>query len=91
LLICGEAKSHCVKSSATDIVEKMKTTNHVPNHVYILEDAMSSVNLGNDPAVKSLNELFQGFSVEFIENMSKEGANITTCSNVYNELQKQKV
>ncbi len=91
LLICGEAKSHCVKSSATDIVEQMKTTNHKPNHVYILEDAMSSVNLGNDPAVESLNKLFQGFSEEFIKNMSREGANITTCSNVYNELTNPKV
>lgn len=80
LLICGEAKSHCVKSSATDIVEKMETTGHNPDHVYILNDAMSSVQLPKDP---TRNALFAGFSDEFIQNMSEKKANITTTEDVF--------
>ena len=82
LLICGEAKSHCVKSSATDIVEKMETTGYNPNHVYILEDAMSSVKLLD----VETNELYETFSKDFIENMRVKLANITTTKTVLQDI-----
>ena len=92
LLICGEAKSHCVKSSATDIVEKMETTGHKRNHVYILDDAMSSVQLPNNPVDNTeTNALFEGFSEEFITNMGNKQANITTTKKVFRDILSKKL
>jgi nicotinamidase-related amidase len=53
IVICGEALSHCVKWSALDLTEKMKTESKT-RKVYLLEDAASTVNLESKGAPRDI-------------------------------------
>lgn len=69
VIICGEAKSHCVNYTVRDLVthwpkERLKD-------LWILEDGMSSV-----PG-------FEADGDKFIEDMREMGLTITTCAEVF--------
>jgi len=69
ILICGEAKSHCVNYTVRDLV------NHWPKErlkdLWILEDGMSPV--GG----------FEADGDKFVEDMRKMGLTVTTCAEAF--------
>lgn len=78
VLVCGEAKSHCVRTSVTDFVKHL-TGGH--ENITLLEDAMSNVEGDSD----FLRGLFKGMGDGFVEDMVAKGLKKSTTITVFNE------
>lgn len=78
VLLAGEALSHCVKSTVSDIVNNFSNADYIKKCV-LLEDAMSpvpSARDGNGDIIPPAD--FVKFGWEFINDMRSRGMTITT-------------
>jgi nicotinamidase-related amidase len=67
IVIVGEAKSHCVLESISQILDYYKDREDVRRKIYILEDCMSSIQGFED----STEEAFKEFKNKFSVNITK--------------------
>jgi nicotinamidase-related amidase len=69
IVVCGQAKSHCVNHTVRDIIRNLSNKSKASN-IILLEDAMSSVTG------------FEAVSEQFISHCKGAGVQLGTCSSV---------
>ena len=71
ILVCGQAKSHCVNFTVRDLVNNIGWAKERLSNIWVLEDAMSAV-----PG-------FETDAEQFITDMNAAGLTITTVDKVF--------
>lgn len=73
LLICGQARSHCVNFTTRDILANWKSS---PSIIHVLQDGCSSV-----PG-------FEADGEKFLEDMKAAGVNVVNTQDIFNSIAK---
>lgn len=71
ILVCGQAKSHCVNFTVRDLVDNLAWPKEQMNRIWLLEDAMSSVTT------------FEQEGEQFIADMQAAGLTVTTTDKAF--------
>jgi nicotinamidase-related amidase len=71
ILVCGQAKSHCVNFTVRDLVEHLDWPKEQLHRIWLLEDAMSSV------------ATFEQAGEQFIADMREAGLTIATTNKAF--------
>lgn len=71
ILVCGQAKSHCVNFTVRDLIENLNWPKDQLSRVWVLEDAMSSV-----PGFEKAGD-------QFIVDMTAAGLTVTTADKAF--------
>ena len=71
ILVCGQAKSHCVNFTVRDLVDNLDWPKTELHRIWLLEDAMSSVTT------------FEQAGEQFIADMKMAGLTVTTTDKAF--------
>lgn len=74
MIVCGQAKSHCVNYTLADIVKDwVKHQRHRLGDIYLLEDGCSNVYGYNEAGEK------------FVSDMRKAGVSVVNCADAFKD------